>query len=85
MRGGWGLIIGIVLFFVIVVSWFVWGPLGLIFYVGGLFNSLWLFMLSPFLFLLIPLAVVSRTLPPGHASCVMANPVVIHMSPSGVP
>lgn len=42
----------------LVVSWFVWGPFGAIFYAGGLFNSLLVFVLSPFLFLLIPAAVI---------------------------
>jgi hypothetical protein len=51
-------IAAVVLFLAFVASWFVWGPLGLIFYVGGLFNSLWPFMLSPLLFLLIPLGVI---------------------------
>ena len=43
----------------LVVSWFVWGPFGGVFYVGGLFNSILLFMLIPFLFLLVPAAAVS--------------------------
>ena len=54
MKSGGRRVAGGVLLTALVVSWFVWGPLGIIFYVGGLFNSLWPFMLSPFLFLLIP-------------------------------
>ena len=42
----------------LVVSWFVWGPFGGIFYVGGLFNLKILFMLVPFLFLLILAAAI---------------------------
>ncbi|RPJ18909.1 MAG: hypothetical protein EHM35_21340 [Planctomycetaceae bacterium] len=58
MKSGCRRVAGGVLLIAFVVSWFVWGPLALIFYVGGLFNSLWLFMLSPCLFLLIPLTVI---------------------------
>jgi len=43
----------------LVASWFVWGPFGVVFYAGGLFNSLWAHMLWPFLLLLIPSAVIS--------------------------
>jgi hypothetical protein len=49
-------VVGIVLFAAVVGSWFVWGPFGVIFYVGGLFNSIWTFAITPLLFLLIPLA-----------------------------
>jgi hypothetical protein len=47
-----------ILFAAIVASWFVWGPLGLVFYVGGRVNSLSVFVLAWPLFLLIPLAAI---------------------------
>jgi hypothetical protein len=43
---------------VLAIPWFLWGPFGVIFYVDGLFNSLLVFMLSPVLFLLLPLGAV---------------------------
>jgi hypothetical protein len=48
--------VGLTLLSAFVASWFVWGPFGLIFYVAGLFNSVWVFVLGPFLLLLIPAA-----------------------------
>jgi hypothetical protein len=51
-----GDIVGFILLYFFVASWFVWGPFGLIFYVNGLFNSLAAFLLVPVLLLLIPAA-----------------------------
>lgn len=51
-------IVGVVLFSALVASWFVWGPLGLICYVGGLFNSDLVFLLTLPFVLLIPLGVI---------------------------
>lgn len=42
----------------LVISWFIWGPLSVVFYVGGLFNSIWVFILFPLLLLLIAGAAV---------------------------
>jgi len=47
-----------ILLVAIVASWFVWGPLGIIFYMGGLFNSIWVFLFGFLLLLLIPLAAI---------------------------
>jgi hypothetical protein len=49
---------GAALFSAFVATWFVWGPLGLIFYVGGLFNSLSVFLLTLPFVLLIPLGII---------------------------
>lgn len=49
---------GLILLVALVVSWFVWGPLGIVFYVGGLFNSTWTFMLARPLFGLLILAAI---------------------------
>jgi hypothetical protein len=51
-------IVGGILPAAFVASWFVWGPLGLIYYVGGLFNSLSVFLLTLPFILLIPLGVI---------------------------
>ena len=55
--GGWRIVGGILLA-AFVASWFVWGPLGLIYYVGGLFNSLSVFLLTLPFILLIPLGII---------------------------
>jgi hypothetical protein len=57
-RKALGYILGMLLLSALVASWFVWGPLGIVFYVDGLFNSDWVFILGPFLFLLIPAAAI---------------------------
>lgn len=57
--------IGMVLFSALVASWFVWGPLGLLCYVGGRFNSLWVFvltfpfvMMAPLVIILLPVLII---------------------------
>ncbi len=52
MKGGCRRVAGGVLLTALVVSCFVWGPFGIIFYVGGLFNSASIFALT------LPLALV---------------------------
>lgn len=49
---------GVVLFAAVVVSWFVWGPVGIIAYVGGLFNSVDAFIVMFMLGALIAVAAV---------------------------
>lgn len=51
-------IVGGVLLAAFVASWFVWGPLGLICYVGGLFNADLVFLLTLPFVLLIPLGLI---------------------------
>ncbi len=45
-----------VLFAALLVSWLVWGPLGIVAYIGGLFNSLGAFIVMLILGVLIPVA-----------------------------
>jgi len=51
-----GRVLAVIVLTAFVASWFVWGPFGAIFYVGGLLNSLLPFMLV-MLFMLLPWAV----------------------------
>ncbi len=56
MRRSWARVAGIVLIIAFVVSWFAWGPLGIVAYIGGLFNSLSVLVLVLPLSLLVLLA-----------------------------
>jgi hypothetical protein len=60
-------VMGIVLFSAFMASWFVWGPLGLICYVSGRFNSLFVFMLVPLFGLLLIGGTVSLPVVAIHA------------------
>ena len=52
-------VVGMILFSAFVASWFIWGPLGLICYMCGLFNSLMAFAFIPLLFGLLLLGAVA--------------------------
>ncbi len=53
-----GRVLAATAFMAFVASWFAWGPFAAIFYASGRLNSELLFVLSPFLLLLIPMAAI---------------------------
>jgi hypothetical protein len=62
-RGSGWRILGVPLLIAVGASWFVWGPLGIVFYLGGLFNWVSVFVMVLPLFLLILLAAITRLSP----------------------